>query len=258
MNDEHGITHDIGKEPVFYSIYDCTNYEAGAHWEFLISYLGFEFNDLTFKFYKSDCFNPALMAHIRGLRSVYIDGRTYEEGLKEYTGFALSLMAMKHIPESLIDEMSERYKDSESIAKVRKRVNEYTQSVLGITDQQLICMIYSPFASNGEFLEKYVKAQHPVMFGHLATLHQILSGQQDISPANQEIWNYLEITSGLSLEEVQQLYKSKLINSFSSSSPMNSEKSHPIELLLSGDPHKAIVKIKSPEGSEDERFISGR
>jgi hypothetical protein len=258
LNEESGFYREIGNEPVFYSIYGCTKYEVGAHWEFLVSFLGFEFDELAFNFTETDCFNPALMAHIRGLRSLYLDDQAYEEGLREYINFALNLMKMKQIPESLLDEMRERYSNSENILRVKKRVSEYTQSVLGITDKQLICMVYSPFASKGEFLAKYIEEQYPSQSNNFDILHQILSGQGELNQNNQDVWSWIGEVSGLSLEEARQLYKLKLVKSFSNLSIGNYEDAHPIEVLLSGDPHKATFKIKTPNGRDEERFISGR
>lgn len=243
---------------ILYSIYDFTSYEAGAHWEFLVSYLGFEFDELSFNFTETDCFNPALMAHIRGLRSDHLEGQTYDKGLREYLDFAFSLMALKQIPESLIDIMRDRYKVSENILMVNKRISEYTKSALDITENQLICMVYSPFASEGKFLAKYLREQCPSLFSNLEILHYTLSGQIELNQTNQIVWKQIEELSGLSLEEARQLYKSRLVNLLGDLPTDNSEDVDPVKLLLNNDPHKAIVKTKTPDGKHEERLISGR
>lgn len=65
---ERRVSHDVPNRLRFFSIYDDTEYASGDHMELLTGFLGFEFHDIAFSFTESDCGNPALMAHLRGLK----------------------------------------------------------------------------------------------------------------------------------------------------------------------------------------------
>jgi hypothetical protein len=70
--------------------------------EMLTGFLGFRFDDLAFSFTESDCGNPALMAHLRGLKAERLFRRSYDEGMAEYIAFALDLMRRKDFPPQLV------------------------------------------------------------------------------------------------------------------------------------------------------------
>jgi hypothetical protein len=65
---ERRVAADVPERLRFFSIYSDTEYAAGAHMEILTGLLGFRFDDIAFNFTESDCGNPALMAHLRGLK----------------------------------------------------------------------------------------------------------------------------------------------------------------------------------------------
>jgi len=104
----HRITHQLARNPLFFNIYQDTAYEAGAHWALLSEFMRFRFDALMFSFSESDCGNPTLMAHLRGLRAETLLQRHYAEGIREYVRFALGLMVKKDFPPALIDEMAAR------------------------------------------------------------------------------------------------------------------------------------------------------
>ena len=81
-----GTSHyrQLARDPLFFNIYQDTAYEAGAHWALLTEFMHFRFDELMFSFSESDCGNPTLMAHIRGLRAETLLQRSYAEGIREY------------------------------------------------------------------------------------------------------------------------------------------------------------------------------
>jgi hypothetical protein len=226
----------LTKDPVFFSIFQDTDYAAGDHWELLTKFLQFEFDDLAFSFTESDCSNPALMAHMRGLRAEHLHEEPYATGIREYVEYALGLMTQKDFPPQLIEMMRNRYKDSESIMRMRHQVDQYTQATAGISEQQLVCMLYSPFLQEGSRLKYYLQREHPDLLPHLPEIHQRLStpavGYDQISSALWEI-------SGLGIWWLQRLYKM--------AAPAA------INTVLSRDPHQGWVD--TPHGRE---HITGR
>ncbi|MCZ4059711.1 hypothetical protein O3W44_12430 [Pantoea sp. LMR881] len=156
----HRITHQLARDPLFFNIYQDTAYEAGAHWALLNDFMRFRFDELMFSFSESDCGNPTLMAHIRGLRAETLLQRNYAEGIREYVRFALGLMVQKDFPSQLIDEMAARYQDDVAIERQRQRASNFAKQAFNLSEEQLICMIYSPFIERGKQLNTWLTQQN--------------------------------------------------------------------------------------------------
>ncbi|MCO7188410.1 MULTISPECIES: hypothetical protein [unclassified Pseudoalteromonas] len=204
---ERGVTSDVPEQLSFFSIYDFTDYASGAHWQLLTEFLGFVFDDIAFSFTESDCANPALMAHFRGLRTEYVYRRSYREGVDQYVTFAIELMERKEFPESLIAIMKKRYESEEGISKMRDAASNYAKITFGLTEEQLVCMVYSPFAGQGKELHDYLSNEKPELLEYEQELHSLLDGNQITDLA---LSKRLEKISGLSITDLRQLYRSSL------------------------------------------------
>lgn len=247
---DHRIAYELIREPVFFNIYQDAVYDASEHWQLLTEYLGFEFDVLMFSFSESDCGNPTLMAHIRGLRAQTLLGRCYAEGVCEYVNFAIGLMRQKNFPPHLIAEMAARYQDESAIDEQRVRAATFAMDAFNLSSEQLICMIYSPFTEYGKNLDKYLTQQNIRLSP--ASIHALLG-----SNANDclELKGELEALSGLTLEQLRHCYGNCLVVTLLE--PRNSD---PLSRVLRSDPHKSIIQVLddySLDGRVTE-IISGR
>jgi len=161
---ERRVTSDVPAGLRFFSIYSDTAYRAGDHLELLTGFLGFEFDDLAFSFTESDCGNPALMAHLRGLKCEHVYGRSYDEGLAEYVEFALGLMRKKDFPADLVETMRARYDSPEAASRMRDTAARYALETFGLTEEQLVCMAYSR-RREGLGLGEFLGREHPALAG---------------------------------------------------------------------------------------------
>lgn len=249
------INNTTGFEPLFFSIYNYTDYAAGAHWTFLTEYLKFEFDDLAFSFSESDCANPSLMAHLRGLKCERLYGRSYGEGIDEYVKFGTYLMRQKQFPDFLINEMTERYKTKEAVELMREKVNAFALEAFNITEEQLICMVYSPFADNGKNLEMYLSQEQPQLLSKLKNIRQILdetTNDETLEKFSDLVGELCNLT-GLNLNQMRMCYQSPLLgaNIADSSSLVNS--------VLEKDPHKTMIETRHTQnGPIVKDMISGR
>lgn len=248
---ERRVVSAVPEQLRFFSIYSDTAYTSRDHLELLTGFLGFQFDDLAFSFTESDCGNPALMAHLRGLKCERVFQRSYDEGLAEYVKFALTLMGKKDFPPELIEQMRRRYEEPGAAARMREVAGGYALDTYGLTEDQLICMAYSPFAGQGAGLDAFLRQEHPALAGRAADIHELLAGPDGTDP---ELAAALLEVSGLELTQLRVLYSSpvKQLSGEGGGTEV-------IDAVLAGDPHKAVIRTRhSAAGPHTLELISGR
>ena len=230
----HRITWQLARDPLFFNIYQDTAYEAGAHWSLLTEFMHFRFDELMFSFSESDCGNPTLMAHIRGLRAETLMQRNYAEGIREYVRFALGLMEKKDFPPQLIAEMAARYQDDAAIERARQRAAQFAEQAFGLNETQLVCMIYSPFIAQGQQLNVWLQQldQAP----DEQAVRALLCGDSDDLLLAQQ----LEQLSGLTIAQMRQCWRSAQVNTL-----LDGTRGDALSRVLHFDPHKAVIQVNN-------------
>ena len=230
----HRITWQLERDPLFFNIYQDTAYEAGAHWSLLTEFMHFRFDELMFSFSESDCGNPTLMAHIRGLRAETLMQRSYAEGIREYVRFALGLMEKKDFPPQLIAEMAARYQDDAAIERARQRAAQFAEQAFGLNETQLVCMIYSPFIAQGQQLNVWLQQldQAP----DEQAVRALLCGDNDDLLLAQQ----LEQLSGLTIAQMRQCWRSAQVNTL-----LDGTRGDALSRVLRFDPHKAVIQVNN-------------
>jgi hypothetical protein len=217
--------------------------------EMLTDFLGFRFDDFAFSFTESDCGNPALMAHLRGLKCERLYQRSYADGIAEYVEFALDLMRKKDFPPELIEQMRERYEGPGAVARMRRAAGDYAMATFGLAETQLVCMVYSPFAEKGAGLEEFLGREHPALAGRAGHVRALLADESADDPG---LAGELERISGLELSQLRVLYRNPLRHNAGQGTDV-------IGTVLADDPHKAIIRTRhTPNGPTTLEQISGR
>lgn len=234
VTDAHRIMHQLARDPLFFNIYQETAYEAGAHWSLLNDFMRFRFDELMFSFSESDCGNPTLMAHIRGLRAETLLQRSYAEGIREYVRFALGLMRQKDFPPQLIEEMAARYQDDAAIARQRERAADFAQQAFDLNETQLICMIYAPFNEGGKQLAIWLEQQR------IALEEQAIRDLMNDPSGDAALMRQLAALSGLTPEQMRQCWRSR-----QASSLLAGKSADPLSRVLRFDPHKAVIQVNN-------------
>lgn len=246
------IADSLRRVPLFFSIYDYASYSLADHWSLVTEFLAFDFDELAFNFSESDCGNPGLMAHLRGLKCERLFMRTYEEGIREYVGFGVSLMESKHFPAILIRKILARYETPLAISLMRQRATHFAMEAFGLDDKKLICMIYAPFTEQGRNLALYLERECPELVSHLDEIHRLLG--QTSENGTTTLASDLEEISGLTLSQLRQCYRSALVDHHPDPGT-----SSLITKILKRDPHKAVIKTRHhPDGPVVDEQISGR
>jgi hypothetical protein len=244
------VAHDVGRDLAFFSIFADTPYASVMHWEFLTEFLGFQFDEIAFSFTESDCGNPTLMAHLRGLRCERLYGRGYDEGLAEYLAFAESLMRRKEFPERLIDAVRRRYRGDGAAERMRELANRFAHEAYGLTEEQLVCMLYSPFTDKGQRLQRYLAREQPQLVDEVESIHALLTGD---STSDGSLADTIHRITGLALSRVRTLYFSPYIQ------PSPTDRGTLLNAILAGDPHRATITTRhAPDGPDVTDLVSGR
>ncbi len=248
---ERRVCSDVPAGLRFFSIYDDTAYRAGDHFELLTGFLGFEFDDLAFSFTESDCGNPALMAHLRGLKCEHVYGRSYAEGLTEYVGFALGLMRKKDFPPDLVEMMRARYESPGAVDRMRWTAAQYAWETFGLTEEQLVCMAYSPFAEKAAGLGEFLAREQPALVARAEDIKALLS---DDARDDAELASELLRISGLELSRLRVLHGRSVRRPAAATAD-----GQVITTVLAGDPHKTVIRTRTaPNGPDILEQISGR
>lgn len=238
---------DSHSDPAFVSIYDLVSYRVDDHWELLTEFLGFRFEELAFSFTESDCANPVLMAHFRGLKTQYVRGRGYADGIREYLELAEALMRKKEIPQRLITLAMSAYADDNAIQARRELAAAYALDAFGLDEDQLVCMQFAPFVDEAKALRAFVASCHPACLPMLPVLQDTLAGKADDPVASA----WLETVSGLPLAALRNLYRNTRVD-FDSVDSL-------ISRVRANDPHKRrVMTIHQDTGAPVAELMSGR
>ncbi|QXI25664.1 hypothetical protein [Pseudomonas vanderleydeniana] len=233
--------------PMILGVHDLVGSDIEQRWPLLTEFLGFRFDDLAFHFSESDCANPLLMAHMRGLQAQYVRGLNYQAGITEYLQLAVVMMRKKRMSAPLIEQAMMAYDTPEKLLGRRALARAYAQEAYGLSEGQLICLLFAPFVNQGRGLELFLRRCHPGMLVALPDLHKALSAK----PAGEQVEQWLKEVSGLPLERLQDLYQKKQVD-FSAAASL-------IARVRASDPDKHRVDIINPDNGEvRQEVLSGR
>jgi hypothetical protein len=139
------------------------------------------------------------------------------------------------------------YDSPEKLEERRTLAAGYAQEAFGLSEVQLICLLFAPFVDAGAGLEDFLRRCHPGMLVALADLHKALSGQL----APDQVIQWLVDVSGLSLKGLQNLYVKRGVD-FTDDSSI-------IARVRASDPDKRRVTSVDPRTGESvSELISGR
>ncbi|SUD30985.1 Uncharacterised protein [Pseudomonas fluorescens] len=160
----------------------------------LNEFMGYRQDELAFQFSAPAYANPLLMAHLHGLHAQMLLGLDYQQGVAQFLDQAIGFMRRKNIPELLIAQAGTR--DGRMLAAT------YAREFFGLEENQLVCLLFSPFIRQGQRLEAFLRRCHPGMLVALPELHKALQGK----PSAELVQHWIVDTSGLPLVLLQHLY----------------------------------------------------
>jgi hypothetical protein len=186
-------------------IHDMLVSNLEERWPLLTEFLGFQADELAAQLCDNDYTSLPVCAHLRGLDACFVQGRTYEEGVGEYLQRALVMMRRKQLPERLCEQAMEAFGNPKALAEQRARTAIELQRGPGLSEAQLVCLLFAPFVDEGATLERFLRRCHPGMLVALPDLHRAMQGH----PVADQIKQWLMDVSGLPVNLVSDLYRMK-------------------------------------------------
>ncbi len=191
------------RRTTFIDIHDMLVSNLEERWPLLTDFLGFQPDELSAQLSDNDYVSLSISAHIRGLQACYVHGRTYETGVSEYVQRALVMMRRKHVPERFCEQAMKTFGNPMTMTDQRALAAAEAQKNLGLSEAQLVCLLFAPFADNGAALEHFLRQCHPGMLVALPDLHRAMQG----GPAPEQVLQWMVDVSGLSVSLIGTLYR---------------------------------------------------
>jgi hypothetical protein len=191
------------RRTTFIDIHDMLVSNLEERWPLLTDFLGFQPDELSAQLSDNDYVSLSISAHLRGLQACFVQGRTYETGIGEYLQRALVMMRRKQLPERFCEQAMETFGNPMTMADQRILATAEAQKNLGLSEAQLVCLLFAPFVDNGAALEHFLRQCHPGMLVALPDLHRAMQG----GPAPEQVLQWMVDVSGLSVSLIGTLYR---------------------------------------------------
>ncbi|MHC8381461.1 hypothetical protein [Pseudomonas sp. LB3P14] len=191
------------RRATYIDIHDMLVSNLEERWPLLTEFLGFQSDEPAAQLSDSEYVSFSICAHVRGLQSCFVHGRSYETGVAEYLQRALVMMRRKRLAERLCEQAVEAFGNPATWAEQRILAAAEAQKNLGLSEAQLVCLLYSPFVENGAALERFLRQCHPGMLVAMPDLHRAMQG----NPVPEQVLQWLTDVSGLPVNLIGKLYR---------------------------------------------------
>ncbi|WP_157969652.1 hypothetical protein [Pseudomonas huaxiensis] len=192
-----------GRMPRFVAVDDLVHDPSCGQGRLLLDLLRYRHDEWSFAFPVTEPGNPLLRAHLHGLRGEFVGGRCYQDGLEECLQRAEEGMQREQLPITLREQLLGPWQKSEDLQQVRRLAGDFASQAFGVSEAQLVCLLFAPIVSQGRGLEEFLRRCHPGMAVALPYLHKVLKGQ----PSPESVVQWLTGTSGLPMSALQALYR---------------------------------------------------
>ncbi|MBV4495505.1 hypothetical protein HU715_009040 [Pseudomonas sp. SWRI12] len=208
--------------------------QEGTNWPLFNEFLRVRTDHLMPSTSENEYLSPLLSAHLHGLQACYVQGRSYETGYGDYVQRAIMIMHRKQLPEHACEQARALFGLPSSIPERRAFAALQAQKILGLSETQLVCMVFAPFVGQGAGLEDFLRCCHPGMLVALPELHKAMQG----APVADQIAHWMVDVSGLPVGVLGKLYQASV------ASPDQPE------TVLGGDLQQVLDDIDTAEAGQ--------
>jgi hypothetical protein len=172
-------------------------------WPLLTEFLGYRPDALPAPFGENEYVSLGISAHLRGLEACFMHGGNYDAGVTEFFQRALVMMRRKQASDSACQQAEKLFAKLATQPGQRELAAQEAQKSHGLSESQLVCLLFAPFVNKGEGLERFLRRCHPGMLVAMPDLHRAMQGQ----PVREQILLWMADVSGLSISLIGKLYR---------------------------------------------------
>ncbi|WP_256660465.1 hypothetical protein [Pseudomonas sp. G(2018)] len=191
------------RRATFIDIHDMLVSNLEERWPLLTEFLGFQSDELAAMLSDNEYVSLAVSTHLRGLQTCFVHGGSYEAGVAEYLQRTLVMMRRKQLPERLCELAEGVFGNPATLADLRTRAAAEVQRSLGLSEAQMVCLLFAPFGDNAATLERFLRQCHPGMLVAMPELHRAMQGQ----PVADQVMQWMVDVSGLPVSLIGKLYR---------------------------------------------------
>lgn len=172
-------------------------------WPLLTEFLGYRPDALPAPFAENEYVSLGISAHLRGLQECFMHGGSYDAGVTELLQRALVMMRRKQAPDSACQQAEKLFGKLATQPDQRELAAAEAQKNHGLSEAQLVCLLFAPFVDKGKGLEHFLRRCHPGMLVAMPDLHRAMQGE----PVPEQILQWMIDVSGLPISLIGKLYR---------------------------------------------------
>ncbi|WP_445181399.1 hypothetical protein [Pseudomonas sp. McL0111] len=190
------------RRATYLDIHDMVVGKLEDRWPLLSEFLGFQAVQWALHQSEGEHADPLVEAHFRGLEAEYIEGRSYNEGFTEHVHKDLEIMRRTQVPEPVCEQLISGLGHLSDLDDLRQQATTSLHKTFGLSEAQLVCLLFAPFIEHGAGLERFLRTCHPGMLVAMPDLHRAMQGLH----APEQVMQWMTDVSGLSVRLVGHLY----------------------------------------------------
>lgn len=186
----------------YIGIHDMVVGKMEERWPLLSDFLGYQADELMLEPSTGECAEPLIAAYLNGIHAQHIDGRTYDAGASEHLHRSLAMMRQKSVPEQICERFLAMFGTLTDFSEQKASAASALQMNFGLSESQLVCLLFAPFIDKGAGLERFLRTCHPGMLVAMPELHRAMQGMQ----APEQVVQWMTDVSGLPVRLIARLY----------------------------------------------------
>ncbi|MGF0237965.1 hypothetical protein ACQR3P_03610 [Rhodococcus sp. IEGM1300] len=195
------------RRTTFIDIHDMLVSSLDERWPLLTEFLGYQSDELAAHLSDNEFVSFSISAHVRGLQACFAHGVSYEAGVAEYVQRALVMMRRRRLPEQLCEHAVQVFGNQANQVGRRQAAAAQAKQNLGLSEAQLVCLLFAPFVGKGAALERFLRQCHPGMLVAIPDLHRAMQGH--VVP--EQVLQWMVDVSGLPVSLIGRLYDMELL-----------------------------------------------
>ncbi|MCX2899519.1 hypothetical protein [Pseudomonas mandelii] len=184
-------------------IHDMLVSNLEERWPLLTEFLRFQPDGLMSYVSDNEPIGLEFNAHVRGLQACFMHGDSYACGVAEFFQRTLVMMRRKNLADRVCLQAAEVFGKISSDPEQRALLTAITQKNLGLSEAQLVCLLFAPFVNKGAGLERFLRQCHPGMLIGMPDLHRAMQGHA----VPDQILQWMVDVSGLPVALIGKLYR---------------------------------------------------